>query len=277
MNTADGNESADDTNIRRNVALVVATFFILALPLILFFLAPLLPIVFLDLLTIANIVVSLLLSLALVYIYLSLHDVQDTQTDILDNQESLMRLQNLPRLTLTSWDVENNTLEVTFANLGEGVATNIAADIRIYPQTIDFSEEFDSYPKPLYQANEDTRKSFLTGKETATFVGPATATTVVDGIQDWLFTRVVNHLCSKGEERIEFVVELRYADMFGETTPIPVTSRMTEINEGMTFEEAMTDAAATNTVVRHIPRDTELERFGALDQQGILFDPREES
>lgn len=60
------------------------------------------PVVFLDLLSITNIVASLLLSLALVYIYISLRDVQNTQTDILDNQESLMWLQNLPQPTITS-------------------------------------------------------------------------------------------------------------------------------------------------------------------------------
>lgn len=104
------------------------------------------PVVFLDLLTITNIVASLLLSLALVNIYISLRDVQDTQTDILDNQESLMRLQNLPQLTITSWDVDENTLEFTLANLGEGVATNITADIRILSKTVDYTEDFDSYP-----------------------------------------------------------------------------------------------------------------------------------
>lgn len=208
MSEEEQNESVGDTITRRNVAFAVATLLILVLPLILFFLAPLLPIVFLDLLTIANIVTSLLLSLALVYIYVSLHDVQDTQTDILDNQKSLMRLQNLPQLTITSWDVDDNTLKFTLANVGEGVATNITVDIHIPPQTIDYSEDFDNHPKPLYQANEDTRKSFLLGKETAAFVGPATATTVVDNVQDWAFTRVVNHLCSKGEKRIEFVAKL---------------------------------------------------------------------
>lgn len=277
MSTADENESVDDIITCQNVAFAFAAFLILVLPLILFFLATDLPIAFLDLVTIANIVASLLLSLALVYIYVSLHDVQDTQTDILDSQESLMRLQNLPELTITSWDVKDNTLQFTLANLGEGVATNITADICILPQTIDYYEDFDSYPKQLYQANEDTRKSFLNGKETSTFVGPATATTVVDNVQDWMFTRVVNYLCSKGEEHIEFVVELQYANLFGETTPIPVTSRSTEIHEGMTFKEAITDADATNTVVRHIPRDAESEQFGVIDERGTFFDPREES
>ena len=122
------------------MAFAVAALLILALPLILFFLAPLVPTVFLDLLTITNVVASLLLSLALVYICVSLHDVRDTQTDILNNQKSLMGLQNLPQLTITSWDVEDNTLEFTLANVGEGVATNITVDIRIFPQTVDYSE-----------------------------------------------------------------------------------------------------------------------------------------
>lgn len=277
MSTADENESVDDIITSRNIAFAFAALLILVLPLILFFLTTYLSIDFLDLITIANIVASLLLSLALVYIYVSLRDVQDTQTDILDSQESLMRLQNLPELTITSWDVKDNTLQFTLANLGEGVATNITADICILPQTIDYYEDFDSYPKQLYQANEDTRKSFLSGKETSTFVGPATATTVVDNVQDWAFTRVVNYLCSKGEEHIEFVVELQYTNLFGETTRMPVTSRSTNIHEDMTFKEAITDADATNTAVRHIPRDAELERFGVIDERGIFFDPREES
>jgi hypothetical protein len=277
MSAEDENESRGNIVTSRNLGFAVATLLILALPVSLFFLAPHLPIVFLDLITIANIVASLLLSLAIVYIYVSLHDVQETQTDILDNQESLMRLQNLPQVTITSWDVEDNTLEFTLANLGDGVATNISADIRVLPQTVDYSEGFDSYPKPLYQANEDTRKSFLFGKETANFVGPAIATTVVDNVQDWDFTRVINHLHNKDEERIEFVVKLRYEDLFGEKTWISVTSRVTDIHVAMTFEEAVTNSDATNTAVRHIPRDTELERFDAIDQRGIFFDPRKES
>lgn len=277
MSTADENESADDTIPSRKVLFAFAALLILVLPLILFFLAPYLSIAFLDLVTIVNIVASLLLSLALFYIYLSLNDVQDTQTNILDSQRSLMRLQNLPDLTITSWDFEENTLQFTLANLGEGIAKNISVDIRILPQTIDYYEDFDSHPKQLYQANQDTQKSFLRGKETLAFVGPATATTVVGNVQDWEFTRVVNHLCSEGEEQIEFVVELQYANSFGETTPIPVTSRLTEIHEDMTFEEAITDADVTNTVVRHVPHDAELERLDVIDERGIFFDPREKS
>lgn len=276
MGTADEKESTDGIITSRNVVFAFIALLILSLPFILFSVEPLLPVNFLNLLTIANIVASLLLSLALVYIYVSLRDGQDAQTDILDSQESLMRLQNLPQLTITSWGTKDTTLQFTLTNLGEGVATNITADICILPQTIDYYEDFDSYPKPLYQASEDSRKSFLSGKETATFVGPATATTVVDNVQDWEFTRVVNHLCGKDEEQIEFVVELRYADLFGETTRIPVTSRTTEIHENMTFEEAITDADATNTAVQHVPRDAELERFSAIDERGIFFGPREE-
>ena len=100
---------------------------------------------------------------------------------------------------------------------------------------------------------------------------------MVDNVQDWTFTRVVNHLCSKAEERIEFVVKLRYTDLFGETTPLPVTSRMAEISDNMTFEEAITDASATNTVGRHVPRNAELGGFDAISQHDIFFDPREES
>lgn len=226
MSGKNENESAGNTVTGRNVVFAIAALLILALPLILFFIAPHVSIVFLDLITTVNIVASLLLSLALVYIYVSLRDMQDTQTEILDNQESLMRFQNLPQITITSWHVQDNTVKFTLANLGEGVATNLTADIRILPQTVDYSEGFDSYPKPLYQANEDTRKPFLPGKETTKFVGPASATTVVDNVQDWEFTRVVNHLCSKGEERIEFIVRLRYTDVFGESTWISVTTQL---------------------------------------------------
>lgn len=228
-------------------------------------------------LQVASVAISGLLTLALVVLYYQQYSVQSKQTDILDSQKALMRLQDLPDLTITSWDFEENTLQFTLANLGKGIAKNISVDIRILPQTIDYYEDFDSHPKPLYQANEDTQKSFLRGKETLPFVGPATATTVVGNVQDWEFTRVVNHLCSKGEEQIEFVVELQYANSFGETTRIPVTSRLTEIHEDMTFEEAITDADVTNTVVRHVPHDAELERFDVSDERGIFFDPREKS
>lgn len=41
----------------------------------------------------------------------------------------------------------------------------------------------------------------------------------------------------------------------------------------MTFEEAITNSDATNTVARHVPRDAELERFNGPDQRGSFFDP----
>lgn len=222
-------------------------------------------------------VASLLLSLALVYIYISLRDIQGSQIDILQNQESLMRLQELPNIKITSWDGDGDNLKFTLANIGQGVANNISAGVKIHPQNIEYHENFDLRTKPLYQMEQGSRIDFLNGKETSSFVSPAIATTVVDNVQHWEFTRIINHICGKGEIEIEFIVVIEYSDLFGERTEIRVTSRRTEIHRGMSFEEALRDSAATNTVARHLPSRTELERFEELDQTGIFFDPTKES
>lgn len=266
-------EETESSRVRTAVFVFLAGV-IIALPLMIYWVSPYFSIEFLDLLTVFDIITSLLLSLALFYVYISLRDIQRTQATVQENQESLMRLGKTPYVNITSWNVENNTLHFTLANLGDGVAANISADIRILPQNLDYSEDFESYPKRIYQEGQNTRKSFLNGKETAEFVGPATATTVVKNVQDWEFTRVVNHLCSEGEEKIEFIIKIEYRDLFGEKTSLDVTSRTTEIQNGMTFEEALADSESTNTVSRHTPNDSELDQFSALDSRGIFFDPR---
>jgi hypothetical protein len=73
------------------------------------------------------------------------------------------------------------------------------------------------------------------------------------------------------------MIQLAYTDLFGEQTRMSVMSRVTSIQEGMGFKEAITDSDATNTARRHVPRDAELERFESIDQRGIFFDPCEES
>jgi hypothetical protein len=62
--------------------------------------------------------------------------------------------------------------------------------------------------------------------------------------------------------------------LFEEQTQIPVTSRVTEIHEDMTFEEAVTDAYRTNTVAWGIPRNTEIEQFSEYDESGYFFNPK---
>ncbi|WP_281193708.1 hypothetical protein [Halorubrum sp. F4] len=249
---------------------------ILVSPVVLFFASPHLPIEFLNLVTILDVVVSLLLSLVLVYVYMSLKGVQDTQTDILDEQESLMRLQHLPRIEIAAWDVDENVLKFTLANVGEGAATGIGAGIRVIPQNIDYSQGFQVSTKSLYQADHHSRKNFLNANETKEFVGPAFAKTIVDNVQHWKFTRVVNYLINKGEHEIEFIITLRYFDPIRKNTDIEITSRTTEIQRDMTFEQAMEGSRATNTVPMHIPYQQEIEKYNNSDYFGIYFDPKEQ-
>ncbi|WP_396611945.1 hypothetical protein ACH9L7_01285 [Haloferax sp. S1W] len=252
---------------------VMIAILLLILPATLYSITPYLPVEYLELVTVVDISASMILSLALVYIYLSLNQIQDTQTEILDTQTSLMQMGKVPNISVTSWEVEDNLFQFSLANLGQGVATNISTGIKVVPQNIDYHEDFQVYTTGLYQDREQSRKNFISGNETQEFVGPAIATTVVDSVQKWEFTRVINHLCDKGESEIEFVIMLTFQNMFQERTKFNIISYVTEIHKDMTLEEAITDSPVTNTVAPHIPPKQVLKEFHDLDQSGSFFYP----
>lgn len=201
-------------------------------------------------------------------------EIAENQSEIMADQESLMRLEHVPELKVASWSVEANRIELTLANLRPGPAASIGIGIDVRPQNIDYTE-VDPKIVPLYQGDAPTRKNFLLGESTESFIGKAVATTCVGAVQQWEFTRIANHLCHEGETRIEFVIVIQYQDMFGVKKKVELTSMVTDIRENMTFQDAVETADATNTVALHTPPDNVLNQVTQLDQTGYFFDPRD--
>lgn len=269
-------DNGDSPSKRLKLVFIGIAAIVVLSPVILFFISSVVSYEFLDLMSVINGVASILLSLLLAYIYISLGGIQDMQTGILDNQEYLMRLQNLPQIKITSWGANDNEVEFTLANIGQGVANNISLGISEQPQNIEYFQNFRLRMELLYQDNSDSRKNFLNGKDTRPFIGPAVATTVVDNVQHWEFTRVIDHLYDKGEDEIEYIVTIDYYNLFEDKIRIDITSRHSEIKKGMTFEDALKDSSVTNTVARHIPTNHEIETYSDIDQKGLFFDPTSE-
>lgn len=226
---------------------------------------------------------SVLLSLTLVILYRRQTQIQETQTelmndqsDIMDEQTSLMRVQHSAHLRVNSWRVKGNVIQFDLSNLGHDVAAKLEAGIAVYPQNIDYSEDFGYMTTSMSEIETDHRRNFLGGKQSRTFESLAVASVCVHNVQHWNFTRIVNTLISYGETKAEFMVIVTYQNIFGETEETNLISFGTDLQPDMTFEQAITGSRFTNRAGLHKAPDSFLQLVArtGMDNRGTFYDPR---
>jgi hypothetical protein len=200
----------------------------------------------------------------------------DDQSDIMDEQTSLMRVQHSAHLRVNSWRVRDTVVQFDLSNLGHDVAAHLEVGIAAYPQNIDYSEDFGYMTTPMSEVDTDHRRNFLSGKQSRTFESLAVASVCVRNVQHWNFTRIVNTLISYGEKEAEFMVIVTYQDIFGETEEINLASFVANLQPNMTFEQAITGSMFTNRAGLHKAPDSFLQMVAqtGMYNRGLFYDPR---
>ncbi|UVE49631.1 hypothetical protein KU306_12010 [Haloferax larsenii] len=131
-----------------------------------------------TLLTGAGSIGSVVLSFVLVVLYSKLSGIQKTQTKIQQRQQGLMEFEQIPRIIVNRWKVNDNSIRFDLTNVGKGTASNIGYVVKLDKvRTVDWSNlsrihsdvGFHDVDRLLKYSSEEMNRNILVPEESGQF------------------------------------------------------------------------------------------------------------